>query len=72
MIQHEYSTRQKSGREIRLPLFKTDEGKFSVSFVIGSNFWNMLPTDLRIERSRTSFRKNTYKITRVVKTTNYI
>ena len=61
MIQHEYSTRQKTGRQLRLPLFKTDQGKFSVSFV-GSNFWNMLPTDLRIERSRTSFRKKLTKL----------
>ena len=56
MIQHEYSTKQKSGRKFRLPLFKTDQGKFSVSFV-GSNLWNMFPTDLRMEISRTSFRK---------------
>ena len=46
---------KKTVRQLRLPLFKTDKVKFSVSFV-GSNFWNMLTTDLRIERSRTSFR----------------
>ena len=62
MIQHEYSTRQNSGRQLRLSLFKTDPGKFSVSFV-GSNFWNMLPTDRIQERLKTSFRK---KLTQLV------
>ena len=68
MIRHEYSTRQKMGRQLRFPYF-VDQGKFSVSFV-GSNFWNMLPTDLRMERIRTSFRKKFTNYS-YVKTTNY-
>jgi len=57
IIQHSYSTRQREGGQLHLPHFKTTQGKFSMSFV-GSDCWNRLPSDLRLEKTRSRFRNS--------------
>ena len=55
IILHSYSTRQKEDGQLRLPKCRTTQGQFSLSFV-GSEFWNRLPINIRLSRSRYIFR----------------
>ena len=57
IIEHSYSTRQKEDGQLRLPKLRTTQGQFSLSFV-GSEFWNRLPVDVRLTRSRNRFRNS--------------
>ena len=57
IIEHIYSTRQKEDGQLRLPKLRTTQGQFSLSFV-GSEFWNRLPVDVRLTRSRNRFRNS--------------
>ena len=56
-IQHNYSTRQKTGQQVHLPKLRTTQGQFSLSFV-GSDLWNKIPIDIKSKLSRSTFRNS--------------
>ena len=60
IIEHYYSTRQKEGGQLRLSKFRTTQGQFSLPFV-DSEFWNRLPINTRLTRSRNRFWEFCYK-----------
>lgn len=56
-IQHNYSTRQKTGQQVHLPKLRTTQGQFSLSFV-GSDLWNKIPLGIKSKLSRSTFRNS--------------
>ena len=56
-IEHRYNTRKREKGHLRIPLYKTTQGKFSVTCV-GTRLWNELPDEIKNKGSRNTFRKH--------------
>ena len=56
VLHHTYRTRGKENFLLRLPICRTTQGTFSISFV-GSKLWNSLPQEIKEKKTRYSFRK---------------
>ena len=56
IVHHTYETRGQENLMLPLPICKTTQGKFCISFV-GPKLWNSLPQNIREQKTRRSFRK---------------
>jgi len=56
VLDHTYITRGKDSLMLRLPICRTTQGTFSISFV-GSKLWNSLPQEIKEKKTKYLFRK---------------